>query len=95
MALHGHYKIVYISQPYYAKQQREITTFCVFKTTRVPTANFSYFYWKMKPDFTYSAWDNFDAVKQSEYIQPFAKFVRVMQVQFLMDFFLGVAVVVA
>ena len=55
MALSVHYKTLYISQPSSAKQQREITTFCVFKTTRVPTANFSYFYWKMKPAFTYSA----------------------------------------
>ena len=55
MALHVHYKTLYISQPSSAKQQREITTFCVFKTTRVPTANFSCFHWKMKPAFTYSA----------------------------------------
>ena len=55
MALHVHYKILSISQPSCAKQQREITTFCVFKTTRVQTANFSCFDWKMKPTFTYSA----------------------------------------
>ena len=36
-----------------------------------------------------------DTVRQTEYIQPFAKFVREMQVQFLIDVFLGVAVVVA
>ena len=95
MALHVHYKTLYISQPSSAKQQREITTFCVFKTTRVPTANFSCFYWKMKLAFTYSGSDNFDAVRQAEYIQPFAKFVREMQVQFLIDVFLDVAVVVA
>ena len=95
MALHVHYKTLYISQPSSAKQQLEITTFCVFKTTRVPTANFSCFYWKMKPAFTYSAKDNFDAVRQAENIQPFAKFVREMQVQFFIDVFLDVAVVVA
>ena len=95
MALHVHYKTLYISQPSSAKQQRDITTFCVFKTTRVSTANFSCFYWKMKPAFIYSAYENFDAVRQTEYIQPFAKFVREMQVQFLIDVFLGVAVVVA
>ena len=33
MALHMHYKIVFISQPSSAKQQREITTFGVFKVT--------------------------------------------------------------
>ena len=35
------------------------------------------------------------AVRQAEYIQAFAKFVREMQVQFLIDVFLDVAVVVA
>ena len=95
MALHVHYKTLYISQPSFAKQQREITTFYVFETTRVPTANCSCFYKKMKPAFTYSAKDNFDAVRQTEYIKSFAKFVREMQVQFLIDVFVGVAVVVA
>ena len=33
MALYVHYKTLYVSQPFSAKQQREITTFCVFKTT--------------------------------------------------------------
>ena len=33
MALHVHYKLLYISQLSCAKQQRGITTFCVFKTT--------------------------------------------------------------
>ena len=33
MALHVHYKTLCISQPFSAKQQREITTLCVFKTT--------------------------------------------------------------
>ena len=55
VALHVHYKTLYIYQPFSAKHQREITTFRVFKTTQVSTANFSYFYWKMTPAFTYSA----------------------------------------
>ena len=95
MAMNVHYKTLYISQPFSAKQQREITTFCVFKTTRVQTANFSCFYWKMKPAFTYSTSNNFDAVTQAEYIQPFAKFVRELQVHILIGVFFGVAVVVA
>ena len=41
MALHVHYKTLYVSQPFSAKQQREIITFCVFKTTRVPMAKYS------------------------------------------------------
>ena len=39
--------------------------------------------------------NNFDAVRQTEYIRPFAKFEREILVQFLIDVFLGVAVVVA
>ena len=71
MALHMHYKTLYISQPFCAKQQCEITIFCVFKTTQIPIANVFCFYWKMKPAFTYSASDNFDEVRQSEYIKRF------------------------
>ena len=44
MALHMHHKTLYISQPSFAKQQCGTTTFCVFETTRVPTANCSCFY---------------------------------------------------
>ena len=96
MALHVHYKTLYVSQPFSAKQQREITTFCVFKTvTRVPMGNISCLYWKIKLAFTYSVSDNFDAVRQTEYIHSFAKFVSEIQVHFLIDVFLGVAVVVS
>ena len=87
MTLHVHYKTLYISQPFSAKQQREIHALCIFKKTRVPTANCSCFYWKMTPAFKYSAEDNFDAVRQAEYIQLFPKFVREIQVQFLSYFF--------
>ena len=38
---------------------------------------------------------NFDAVRQTEYIQPFTKFVREIQVHFSIDVLLGVAVVAA
>ena len=80
MALHVYYKTLYISE---LSLQNNVKSFCVFKTTRVPTANVSCFYWKVKPAFTY-----FDAVRQTEYIQPFAKFVREIQVNFLIDVFL-------
>ena len=35
-----------------ALENREIAAICVFKTTRVPMAKFSCFYWKMTPAFT-------------------------------------------
>ena len=42
MTLHMHYKTLYISHPFSAKQQSEITMFCVLKTTRVPTRVFMF-----------------------------------------------------
>ena len=46
---------IFISRSLQNNNVKSLSTFCVFKTTRVPTANFSYFYWKMTPAFTYSA----------------------------------------
>ena len=43
MAVHVHCKSLYISLPSSAKQQREMTKFCVFWRTRTAAANFSYF----------------------------------------------------
>ena len=45
MAMHVRYKSLYISLPSSAKQQREMTKFCVFWTTAV---NFSYFHLKIE-----------------------------------------------
>ena len=44
VAVHVRYKSSYISMPSSAKQQREITKFCVVYGTGTTTANFSYFY---------------------------------------------------
>ena len=54
-----------------------------------PTANFSCFYWKMTPAFTYSAEDNFDAVTIHPAIREICK--RNTS-SFLIDVFLGVKV---
>ena len=43
IAVHVRYKSLYISLPSSAKQQREMTKFCVVFGTRRTTANFSYF----------------------------------------------------
>ena len=43
MAVHVRYKSMYIFLPSSAKQQREMTKFCVIWRTRTAAANFSYF----------------------------------------------------
>jgi len=48
MAVHVRYKSLYISLPSSAKQQREMTKFCVVWWTRTTTAKFSYFH--LEPD---------------------------------------------
>ena len=42
MAMHVCYKSLYIFLPSYAKQQREMTRFCVLYGTWTTTANISY-----------------------------------------------------
>ena len=44
MAMHARYKSLYISLPSSAKQQREMTKFCVLYGTWTTTANISYFH---------------------------------------------------
>ena len=44
MAMHVRYKSLYISLPSSAKQQREMTKFCVVYGTWTKTANISYFH---------------------------------------------------
>ena len=44
MAMHVCYKSLYISLPSSAKQQREMTRFCVVYGTWTATANISYFH---------------------------------------------------
>ena len=46
MALHARYNSWHISLPSSAKQQREMTKFCVVWRTRTTTANFLNFYFK-------------------------------------------------
>jgi len=44
IAVHVRYKSLYISLPSSAKQQREMTKFCVVYGTWTTTASFSYFH---------------------------------------------------
>ena len=43
MTVHVRYNSWYISFPYSAKQQREMTKFCVLRRTRIATENFLIF----------------------------------------------------
>ena len=45
--MHVRYKSLYISLPSSAKQQREMTKFCVLNGTWTTEANFSYFHLKL------------------------------------------------
>ena len=55
MAVHVRYKSWYISLPSSAKQQREMTKFCVFWRTRTTAANFSHFHLELNAGVTYLA----------------------------------------
>ena len=52
MAVHVRYKSLYISLPSSAKQQRELSKFCVFWRTRT-TANFPYSHLDLDAGVTY------------------------------------------
>jgi len=55
MAVHVRYKSWYISLPSSAKQQREMTKFCVFWRMRTTAANFSHFHLELNAGVTYLA----------------------------------------
>ena len=53
IAVHLHYKSLHISLPSSAKQQREVTSFCVFWRTWATEATFSYFLLELNAGITY------------------------------------------
>ena len=53
MAMHVRYKSLYIPLPSSAKQQREMTKFCVFWRMRTTAADFSYFHLELNAGVTY------------------------------------------
>ena len=56
IAVHVRYKSLYISLPFSAKQQREITKFCVFWRTYATTANILGFRMELIAGITYLVW---------------------------------------
>ena len=65
VAVHVRYKSLYISLPSSAKQQREMTKFCVVWRTWTTTANFLKFYFKFIAVSQIQFRDSFDSDEQS------------------------------
>ena len=100
IAMHVYYKTLYISQPSSAKKKNVKSLHSPGYILRIqdnasPDGKFFMFLLENEARLYIFSLRYFDAVRQAEYIQPFAKFVREMQVQFLIDVFLDAAVVVA
>ena len=62
IAVHTRYKSLYISLPSSAKQQREMTKFCVVWGTRTMRAKLSYFYLELNDAIAYLAWSRLRAI---------------------------------
>ena len=75
MAVHVRYNFLYISLPSSAKQQREMTKFCVVWRTWATTANFIKFYFKFIAVFQIQFRDSFDSDKQSKWLKSIPRFV--------------------
>ena len=75
MAVHVHYNSWYIFLPSTAKQQREMTQFCVVWRTWKTTANFLNFYFEFIAVSQIQFRDSFDSDKQSKWLKGNARFV--------------------
>ena len=74
MAVHVRYKSLYISLPSSAKQQSEMTKFCVFWRTRTAAVNFSYFNLEFNAGITHLDWVSSESNRRTEQIYTAAKF---------------------
>ena len=75
MVLHVRYNSLYISLPSSAKQQREMTKFCVVWRTWATTANFSKFYFKFIVVSQIQFRDSLDSDEQSKWFKSISRFV--------------------
>ena len=71
MAVHVRYNSMYISLPFSAKQQHEVTKFCVVGRTWTTTANFLQFYFKFIAVSHSQFRDSFDSDKQTKWLKRF------------------------
>ena len=74
IALYVRYKSLFISKPFSAKQQREMTTFCVFRRTQASTANTLNFLMELIACITYLILAGFQTDLRSEQVQLLTKF---------------------
>ena len=75
MVLHVRYNSLYISLPSSAKQQREMTKFCVVWRTWATTANFFKFYFKFIAVSQIQFRDSLDSDEQSKWFKSISRFV--------------------
>ena len=75
MVLHVRYNSLYISLPSSAKQQREMTKFCVVWRTRATTANFLKFYFKFIAASQIQSRDSLDSDEQTKWFKSIPRFV--------------------
>ena len=75
IAVHVRYNSLYISLPSSAKQQREMTKFCVVWRTWTTTANILKFYFKFIAVSQIQFRDSFDSDKQTKWVKSIPRFV--------------------
>ena len=75
IAVHVRYNSLYIALPSSAKQQREMTKFCVVWRTWTTTANFLKFYFKFIAVSQIQFRDSFDSDKQTKWVKSIPRLV--------------------
>ena len=93
MVQHVRYNSLYISLLSSAKQQREMTKFCVVWRTWATTAHFLEFYFKFIAVSQIQFRDSLDSDEQSKWFKSISRFVGKIKIHFLIDVVVGVAVV--
>jgi len=93
MAVHVRFNSWYISLPFSAKQQREMTKFCVVWRTYTTSANFSYFYLELNAFVACLAEASFKTDRHNGLFQVIAKLKSKIETHFLLGVVLAVAVV--
>ena len=74
MTMYVRFESLYISLPSSAKQQREMTKFCVFRRTRTAMANLCYLLQELNAVGAFLAWANFQTDRRTEQIYRVATF---------------------
>ena len=92
MDVHVRFNSWYISLPFSAKQEREMTKFCVVWRTWTTTADFLYFYLELNAFVAYSAGASFNTDRHNGLFQIIAKLKSKIETHFLLGVVPAVAV---